>query len=93
MAEFIYDMGADSRYVLEEYIRPLRNLVVIYGSQELCCADLAESGIVVMKIPAFIAEALHTKHARVLAWSRINPPQIVGMETRTKEITYFEIVE
>lgn len=93
MAEFIYDLGADPRYVLEEYIRPLENLKVIHGPQELCCADLSVTGIVVMELPPYVADELMSNHARILAWSRLSAPQTIGTETRTKEITHFEIVE
>lgn len=92
MAEYIYDLSTDSRYHLGEYFRPLDSIPVIHGSEELCCADLSESGIVVMEVPGYISEELNANRARILAWSQVRPPREFGSETRSKEITHFEIV-
>lgn len=92
MAEYIYDLGTDSRYVLDEYIRPLNAVPIIHGSDELCCADLSVTGIVVMDLPPFIAEELHANRARILAWSQSEPIRLVGAEIQSKKITHFQIV-
>lgn len=92
MVEYIYDLGADPRYVLGEYIRPVNNIPIIHGDEELCCADLSESGIVVMEVPAYVAAELNSGRAQILARSELRTGRSIGLEVRFKEVTHFEIV-
>lgn len=93
MAEYIYDLEADSRYVLEDYRRPIMDIPVYQGDEQVCLVDFTEPGIVVMDIPRYIVEELLASRARILAWSELDHrPQEIGSETRINLITHFEIV-